>query len=190
MALEETTDLRRFFGIRQREQLDHLLVADSFEAAAGSPAFAAFVQDVGHTAGHAGGEVAPGLADDHDLAAGHVLAAVIAYALNHGADAGVANTEALAGDTSDVDLAGRGPIESHVAGDDVVLGHELGLARGEEDDLAARQAFAQVVVGVALEGEGEALRDERPKALPGRAMEVQLDGVFRQAHPTVAARDL
>src|ERR1035437_8506843 len=152
MTLQETTDLRHFVGIGEREQLDHLLVADSFEAAAGSPAFAAFVEDVGHTAGHASGEVPPGLADDHDLAAGHVLAAVIAYALNHRADPGVANTEALAGDASNVNLAGRGPIERHVGGDDVVLGHELGLARREEDDLAARQALPDVVVGVALEG--------------------------------------
>ena len=179
-----------FVRVREREELDHLLVADALEAAAGGAAFAALVEDVGHAAGHARGEVAAGLADDDDPAAGHVLAAVVADALHHGADAGVADAEALAGDAADVGLAGRGAVEGDVAGDDVLLRHEGGLARREEDDLAARKALAQVVVGVALEGEGDALRHKRPEALAGRAAEVELDRVLGQAGGAVAAGDL
>ena len=47
--------------------------------------------------------------------------------------------------------------------------------------LAARQALAQVVVGLALEHEGHARRGEGGQALTGRALEVQVDGVLRQA---------
>jgi len=98
------------FGSESGKQLDHLLVADPFEAAAGCPAFAALVEDVGDAAGHARGEVAAGLADDHDLAAGHVFAAVIADTLNHSAGAGVADSEALTGHAADVGLAGRSTV--------------------------------------------------------------------------------
>jgi len=38
-------------------------------------------------------KVAAGLADDHDPAAGHVLAAVIAHALHDRLDAGVADAD-------------------------------------------------------------------------------------------------
>ena len=162
-------DHRDLLGIRQREELDHLLVADPLEAAARRPAFAALVEDVGDAAGHARGEVAAGPADHHDAAAGHVLAAVVADALDHGVNAGVADAEALAGHAADVRLAGRGAVEGHVAGDDVLLGHEGGLARREEDDLAAREPLAEVVVGVALEGQRHAVRDEGAEALARRS---------------------
>ena len=45
-------------------------------------------------------EVAPGRADDDDAAAGHVLAAVVAGALDDGHRAAVADGEALAGDAA------------------------------------------------------------------------------------------
>ena len=122
--------MRHLVRIGEREELDHLLVADPLEAAAGRAALAALVQNVGHAAGHARGEVAAGLADDDDTAAGHVLAAVVADALHDGVDAGVADAEALAGDAADVGLAGRGAVEGHVAGDDVLLGHERGVSVG------------------------------------------------------------
>ena len=57
-------------------------------------------------------------------AAGHVLAAVVADALDDGQRAGVAHAEPLADDAAHEDLAGRGPVEDHVARDDVLLGLE------------------------------------------------------------------
>ena len=44
--------------------------------------------------------------------------------------------------------------------------------RRVDDDLAAGQALADVVVGVAFEGQGHAPRDEGAEALAGRALEV------------------
>ena len=51
--------------------------------------------------------------------------------------------------------------------DDVFLGREGGTLRRVDDDLAAGEAFADVIVGVAFEAEGHAARDERAEALAG-----------------------
>ena len=58
-------------------EVDHLLVEALFEQSVD-------VIDVGDAAGHAGGEVAAGLAEHDDLAAGHVFAAVVADAFDDG----------------------------------------------------------------------------------------------------------
>ena len=190
MALQEAANRGLLIGVGEGQELDHLLVADAFEAAAGGAALAALVENVGHATRHAGGEVAAGLADDDDATAGHVLAAVIADAFDDGVRARVADAEALAGDAADVGLAGCGAVEGDVTCDHVLLRDERGVAVGEDADLAARKTLAQVIVGVALEGQGDAVRDERPETLPGRAPEVEVDRVLRQARPAVAARDL
>src|SRR5262245_40096526 len=83
------------------EALDRLLFGrhgckiDNGEVAAAREV-AGLVEDVGDAARHAGGEVAPGRADDQDDAAGHVFAAMVADALDHGDGTGIAHGEALA----------------------------------------------------------------------------------------------
>ena len=57
----------------------------------------------------------------HDDAAGHVLAAVVARALDDGDGAGVAHREALAGDAAEIALAGDRAVEHRVADDDRAL---------------------------------------------------------------------
>ena len=81
------------------------------------------VVDVGDTAGHARREVAAGAAENHDLAAGHVLAAVIADAFDHRVGAGVAHGEPLTDHAAQECLAAGGAEQDHVAADDVVFGH-------------------------------------------------------------------
>ena len=49
------------------------------------------------------------------------------------------------------------------------------------DDLAAAQTFAEIIVGVAFELERHAARHERAKALARAAVELELDRVFGQA---------
>ena len=69
-------------------------------------------------------------AEHDDAAAGHVLAAVVADALDDRGRAGVADAEPLADHAADERLAGGRAVEDHVAGDDVVLGREGGAAVG------------------------------------------------------------
>ena len=55
------------------------------------------------------------------------------------------------------------------------------LARRIDDDLAAGQPLADVVVGVAFQRQRHARAARSAEALAGRALEVQLDRVVRQA---------
>ena len=91
-------------GIDERLEIDHLAIAALPELAVG-------VEHVGHAAAHARGEVAPGRAEHDDAPAGHVLAAVVAHALDHHVGAAVAHAEALAGHAADERLAARRAVE-------------------------------------------------------------------------------
>ncbi len=66
----------------------------------------------------------PGLAEHDDHAAGHVFAAVVAHALDHGDGTGVADGEALAGDAAEVALALDRAVEHGVADDDRLFRHD------------------------------------------------------------------
>src|SRR5690606_38308365 len=104
-----------------------------------------------------------------------------------GHGSGVADGEALADLAADVDLAGGGPVEEGVAGDDVVLGGEGRSGVGPQHDPAAREALGEVVVGVPDELEGGPAGEERAEGLPGGAPEGQVDRSVRQAFAVEAA---
>src|SRR5690606_3716215 len=144
----------------------------------------------GDAAGHAGREVASGASQDDGASAGHVLAAVVADALDDGQGSGVAHAEPFADDAAEEQFAGGGAVGDDVAGDDVVLGGEAGAVGGADGDAAAGQALADVVVGVADEAQGDAAGQERAEGLSGRAGEGDVDGVVGQARGAVALGDL
>ena len=146
------------------------------------------VIDIGDAAAHAGGEVAPGAADDGHDAAGHILAAVVAHAFHDGAGAAVADGEALAGASADEYVAAGGAVQGHVADDDVVLGHEAGAVRRDDDDAPAADAFAHIVVSIAGQADGHAGGQEGAEALPAGTLQADADGVRGQAVLAVAAR--
>ena len=104
----------------------HLGVAEGGEGAL-------FVEDVCLAAAHACGEVASSGAEHDDAATGHVLAAVVAYALDNGLDAAVSDAEAFARDAANVGLAAGRAVEGDVADDGVFLWGE-GCAFGRDDD--------------------------------------------------------
>ena len=128
------------------------------------------VEHVGDAAAHAGSEVAAGRAEHDDAPAGHVLAAVIADAFDDRQGAAVAHGEPLAGEPAEVRLAARRAVERDVADEDVVFRDERRPARRIDDDLPARQALADVVVGVALERHRDAVaaRRRRSSGRPSR----------------------
>ncbi len=167
----------------QRLQIDAGLVA----AARGEVAL--IVVDESDAAAHAGGEVAAGRAEHDDDAVGHVFAAVIAHAFDHGCCAGVANRKALAGDAVEEDFAAGCAVEDDVADENAFLGQEAGGLGRIGDDAAAGEAFAQIVVGVAFKLERDALRNECAEALAGRSAEFEVDGAVGQAGGAVTARD-
>ena len=111
----------------------------------------------------------PGLADDEHAAAGHVFAAMIADALDDGDGAGIAHREALAGDAAEIAFAGDRAIEHGVADDDRVFRHEADLLMRLDDELAAGETLADIVVGLAGEFERHAMGDPGAEALAGDA---------------------
>ena len=119
----------------------------------------------------------------HDDAAGHVLAAMVAGALDDRDRAGVAHREALAGDAAEIALAGDRAVEHGVADDDRALRH--GAARspdGRMIELAARQALADIVVGLAHRGSSVTPAARKaPKLWPAVPRQLHGDGVVRQA---------
>ena len=139
------------------------------------------VEHIGDAARHAGREVAAGLAEDDDDAAGHVFAAMVAGALDDGDGAGVADGEALAGDAAEVALAGDRAVEHGVADDDRLLGHDAGVLRRAHDDAAAGEALADIVVGLADQLERDARREPGAKALAAGAAKRDGDRVLGQA---------
>src|SRR5207248_1941328 len=116
------------------------------------------IVDIGDAAAHARREIAPGLAQHHHAAAGHVLAAVIAHAFDHRLHAGITDAEALADHAAQENLAAGCAVADHVAGDDVLLRVELRSLWRTDDDAAAGEALAHVIVGVAFQVDGDALR--------------------------------
>src|SRR5262249_42160341 len=139
---------------------------------------------------HAGREVAPGIAEHDDNPAGHVFAAMIARALDHGDGAGVAHREALAGDAAEITLALDGAVEHGVADNDRLFGHDACLARRVDDDASAREALADVVVGLAFQLEGNAARKPRAETLAGGADELHVNRIVREPGVAVDFGDL
>ena len=165
-----------------RVEADEPHVAARLEAAVA-------VEHVGDAAAHAGREVAPRRAEDHHAAAGHVLAAVVADALDDGARARVADREALAREAAEERPARGRAVEHGVADDDVLLGHERGVVGRAHGEHAAGEALARVVVGVADQRQLDARRQPGAERLPGRAAQREADRLRRQPLGPVDLRD-
>src|SRR5580704_627183 len=149
------------------------------------------VEHVGNAAGHAGRKIAASLTNYDDDAAGHVLAAVIADALDDSDRPGVAHAEPLAGYPAEVAFSCDCAVEHGVADDDRLLWLQLlRLLRRVDHDLSSRQALADVVVGIALELEPHPLCKKRAEALPGCSLELDVDRLVAKARVPVPLGDL
>src|SRR5437764_1784384 len=157
VLLHEGTQLFEVL-LGRRLELDHLGVALRREGAVG-------VEHVRDAAAHARREVAASRTEDDDAAAGHVLAAVVADTLDHRVHARVADAEALARQPAEERAAAGGAVEHGVADHDVLLRPERDALRRAHREHAARQALAGVVVGVAVEREGDPRLEPASEAL-------------------------
>ena len=129
--------------------------------------------------------VAPDGAEDDDDAARHVLAAVVAGALDDGLRVRVAHAEPLARAAVAEELAAGRAVQARVADDRALGRREGGVLAGDDADAAAVQALADVVVGVAAHLEVEAIEAEGAERLARAARE---DKVDRALPPLVAVR--
>src|SRR5438552_18958270 len=104
---------------------------------------------------------------------------MIADTLHHRGRAGIAHREAFAGHAVEVSLAAGGAVKRDVAGDDIFLRHETRSLGRIDDQFAAGESLAAVIVSVALQSERDAFGQKCPEALSGRSREMELEGVFR-----------
>ena len=125
-----------------------------------------------------------------DEAARHVLAAVAPDALDDGGRARVAHGEALARAPAHEQLARGRAVERRVADGDAARRLVAGVGGRPHDDARARQALADVVVGLALEVEHEPAHAPGAEALPGRAREPQRERAVGERVGPEAAHDL
>ena len=162
-------------GLRQH------LVQRHHGGVAASGKLSVFVIHISDTAAHAGGKVAPGFSQHGHGAAGHVLATMVASALNHCGGTRQAHRKALAGHAAKECLPAGGAIHHCVAHDGVA--HRLApkIDAGAHHHAAARQALAGVVVGVANQVERDAAGQKGGKGLAASAFELDADGVVRQS---------
>src|SRR6266516_4837204 len=168
---------------KDRLQVHHRGVATLHE-------FAVEVEHIGDAAGHSGGEVASGDAQDGDGPAGHVFAAVISDAFDDGGGARVAYGETLAGHAAEVRLTRDRPIKDDVPRDDVFGRLATELGRWRNDDAAAREPLPAIIVGIADQFEGHTSSEERPEALARGPGKPRVDGAIGQPLVPVAPRDL
>ena len=106
---------------------------------------------------------------------------MVAASLCHGDGPGIADAEPFPGDAVYKGLAGGGAVKGHVADDDVVLGRKAAALLGLHHQLAAGQTLAKIVVGVALQPDGQALGQEGAEGLAAAAQTVHHIGVLLQA---------
>src|SRR6516162_2087166 len=145
---------------RHRLELDHGEIAAALEVAV-------LVEHIGDAARHAGSEVPSRGTDHHHDTAGHIFAAMVAGAFHHGGGAGIAHGEALAADAAEIALARDRPIKHGVADDDRLLRHDARLSGRANDDAAAGEALADIVVGLAFQVERHPFGKPGAEALAG-----------------------
>src|SRR5260370_12640530 len=92
MPHDQRMQLLQFVMVAHGSQFDHSWIAARGERTV-------FVEHVRDAAAHTRREVAAGLAEDHDQAARHVLASVIANPADASRRAAISHLESLAGDT-------------------------------------------------------------------------------------------
>src|SRR6185312_863793 len=120
-------------------------------------------------------------ADDHDDAARHVFAAMVADALDDGGDTRIAHGEPFTGDAAEIGLALGRAVKHGIADDDGFFGAYPAVFRRTDDETAARQPLADIVVGSPFQLERYAARQKCAERLPGRTGEFHRDRIFAQA---------
>ena len=133
----------------------------------------------------------PGRAEHDDDAAGHVLAAVVADALDHGARARVAHGEALAGEPAEERARRPWRRRARCCRRSRSPRPRTPRASGRAHrDHAAGEPLADVVVGVAEERELDAGREPGAERLPRRAVSAKRIVPAGRPRAAVALRDV
>ena len=106
---------------------------------------------------------------------------MVAYTLYDGDSSGVSHAETLSGYAIDIGLTAGRSVQSYVSDNDVFILLEAHASGRIDHQLSAGQALAEIVVAVALQLQGQALRDESSEALSSGSLAFHRKGVLFQA---------
>ena len=115
---------------------------------------------------------------------------MVAGALHHGGRARVAHRKAFARHAIEEGLALDGAVEHRVAGNNLFGSEAPEIVGRAHDDASSRQALAHVVIGLTHQVQRDAPRQEGTERLSGHAIELDMDGIVRQALVREAAHHL
>ena len=143
---------------------------------------------IGHPAGHACAEIGANPPEDHGDAPGHVFAPVRAAALHNDLRTRIPDREPLARTASRKQVAVCRTVQHRVADDHILRSPQRRMHWGAHDNDTARQAFADIVIGVPKHFQLQARRSKRPKGLARRPRELHGQMIWLQAvaHPKPA----
>src|SRR6202030_1575817 len=102
--------------------------------------------------------------------------------------AGVADRDPFAGNAAEIALAGDRAIERGIADDDRILRRNPRSGRGINDDASAGEPLADVIIGLALEFQGDAGGKPRAETLPGGPRGFDMDRVVGKPGIAITAR--
>ena len=106
---------------------------------------------------------------------------MLSHAFHHRISAGISHSEPFPCDPADKGFAAGGAVEGHISGDHVVTGGILPVPGRIQDQLAAGQSFAEIIVGISFQLKGQPPGDKGSEALSPGALPIDGKGVFRQA---------
>ena len=142
---------------------------------------AVWIPYIGNSSAHAGCKISSDRAENYSDSVGHVFAAVVAHAFDNGCRSRIADAESFADLSVYVDFARCGAVEECIAGYSVESRIEIRSTWRAYVDMSAGEAFANVVVGFALKGKGDAVGQKCAEALSGRSAECASGCVVGQA---------
>src|SRR5882724_3241017 len=143
-------------------------------------------KNVCQTSGHARSEIQTERTEHQYHASGHVFAAVLAHAFDHGQCAAVANCKALTGTASDEKLSGSCAVQNSVSGKHIAAPRCAGT-RGDGDGPAG-QTFSDVVVGFTFQPEINSNAEKCAETLSGAAVKFLGDEFSGRAPRSSVAR--
>src|SRR5690242_7042183 len=144
VLLHEPSQDVAIVGVDHWPELHHVAITEA-------PEVTPLIEDEGDATAHARGEVPSRPTEHDDHTARHIFAAVVADALDDRERTTISHGEALAGDTTEVRLAGRRTIQHGVADDHGLVRQEQRVSWRAHDEPPARESLAHVVVGFTLQ---------------------------------------
>jgi hypothetical protein len=122
----------------------------------------AIIKDIRDTSAHTGRKIPAARAKNQNQAIRHVFAPVVANPLNDGSRPGISDRKALPRHSIEERFATRRAVKSNVPDYDIFFGSKARGFGRIDNDAAAGQALANIVIGFSFESDGDSLRQKRP----------------------------